>query len=80
MKSTLVLLLISSMFVCALAQTAPRRSSGANMPAGYWPLEKSQPLVDKTQTVSLAPDLSHLTAGERAAIEKLLEVGKIFQS
>ncbi|HEY0547057.1 MAG TPA: hypothetical protein VGC91_16890, partial [Pyrinomonadaceae bacterium] len=46
----------------------------------YWPLEKSQPLVDKTQTVSLAPDLSHLTAGERAAIEKLLEVGKIFQS
>ncbi|MBV9210643.1 MAG: NUDIX hydrolase [Acidobacteria bacterium] len=80
MKSTLVMLLISTMFVPALAQRASRGSSGANMPAGYWPLEKSQPLVDKTQTVRLAPDLSNLTAGERAAIEKLLEAGKIFQS
>ncbi|HYO64043.1 MAG TPA: zincin-like metallopeptidase domain-containing protein [Pyrinomonadaceae bacterium] len=46
---------------------------------GPWPLERSQPIVEKTQTVRLAPDLSHLSAGERAAVAKLLEVGRIFQ-
>lgn len=51
-----------------------------NLPAGYWPLEKSQPIIDKTQTIRLAPDLSHLTVSERQAIEKLLEVGQLFQS
>jgi hypothetical protein len=50
------------------------------LPAGYWPLEKSQPIVEKTQTIKLAPDLSQLGAGERGAVAKLLEVGKIFQS
>src|SRR6185369_11804385 len=40
---------------------------------------KSQPITDKTQTVHLAPDLSHLSPGERTAVAKLLEVGKIFQ-
>ncbi|HEU4433635.1 MAG TPA: hypothetical protein VFR51_09575 [Pyrinomonadaceae bacterium] len=47
--------------------------------AGYWPLEKSQPLIDKTQTITLAPDLSKLTAGEKKAVAKLIEVGRIFQ-
>src|SRR5438046_5957963 len=48
--------------------------------ASEWPLEKSQPIVDKTQTIRLAPDLSQLSAGERNAVAKLLEVGKIFQN
>jgi hypothetical protein len=61
------------------AQTSLRRTSGANVPSGYWPLEKSQAIIEKMQTVRLAPDLSHLAAGERAAIGKLLEVGQIFQ-
>jgi hypothetical protein len=47
---------------------------------GYWNLEKSKPVIDKTQTVRLAPDISDLSSGERKAIEKLNEVGKIFQS
>ena len=55
------------------------RINTQSLPQGYWPLEKSQPIIDKTQTLRLAPDLSHLTAGERRAVEKLLEVGKIFQ-
>ena len=49
------------------------------LPAGYWPVEKSQPLIDKTQTIRLAPDLSKLSEGERKAVSKLLEVGQIFQ-
>jgi hypothetical protein len=63
-----------------LAQTGRRPSSRtAAMPAGYWPLEKSAPLVERTQATRLAPDLSHLTAGERTAVARLLEVGRIFQ-
>ncbi|HSK63909.1 MAG TPA: hypothetical protein VK893_08715, partial [Pyrinomonadaceae bacterium] len=46
---------------------------------GYWPLEKSQPLIDKTQTIRLAPDISKLSDGERKAVVKLIEVGQIFQ-
>jgi hypothetical protein len=63
-----------------LAQTASRPPrAAAPLPAGYWPLEKSRPLVERTQTTRLAPDLSHLAAGERAAVARLLEAGKIFQ-
>ena len=49
------------------------------LPTGYWPLEKSQPLIEKTQTITLSPDLSKLSAGERTAVAKLIEVGQIFQ-
>ncbi|HJP95299.1 MAG TPA: zincin-like metallopeptidase domain-containing protein [Pyrinomonadaceae bacterium] len=49
------------------------------LPAGYWPLEKSQPLIDKTQTIRLTSDLSKLSDGERKAVAKLIEAGQIFQ-
>ncbi len=49
------------------------------LPAKYWPLERSQPIVEKTQSIQLTPDLSVLTPGERQALGKLLEVGNIFQ-
>ena len=49
------------------------------LPAGYWPLEKSQPIIDKTQTIRLSGDLSKLSDGERRAVAKLIEVGQIFQ-
>jgi hypothetical protein len=46
---------------------------------GYWPLDKSRPIVDKTQTIRLAPDTSKLSEGERRAVARLIEVGQIFQ-
>jgi hypothetical protein len=49
------------------------------LPTGYWPIEKSQPLIDKTQTIRLSGDLSKLSDGERKAVAKLIEVGQIFQ-
>jgi len=49
------------------------------LPTGYWPLEKSQPIIDKTQTIRLAPDLSKLSEGERKAVARLIEAGHIFQ-
>jgi hypothetical protein len=66
--------------VMAFAQSTSRMKNPTTLPPGYWPLEKSQPIIDKTQTIRLDPGLSQLTAGERSAVEKLLEVGKIFQS
>ncbi|HSS19190.1 MAG TPA: zincin-like metallopeptidase domain-containing protein [Pyrinomonadaceae bacterium] len=73
---TLLLILVSG----TLAQTNSRMKPLAKLPDGYWPLEKSQPIVDKTQTIRLSPELSQLTPGERKAVANLLEVGKIFQS
>src|SRR5215218_995410 len=49
------------------------------LPTGYWPLEKSQPLIEKTQTIRLSGDLSRLSEGERKAVARLIEVGYIFQ-
>ena len=72
--------LILCLFVLASAQSRSRQRPTTTPPPGYWPLEKSQPIIDKTQTIRLAPDLSHLTGGERKAVANLLEVGKIFQS
>lgn len=77
-----LLAVLSCLSTCllALGQTGSLMKSANNLPSGYWPLEKSQPIIDKTQTIRLAPDLSHLSEGERTAITKLLEAGRIFQS
>lgn len=77
MNKTIVFIL--SLSICAVAQTGTVMKPSENLPAGYWPVEKSQPLVDRTRTIKLAPDLSHLSKGEQTAVAKLLEVGKIFQ-
>ena len=63
-----------------LAQTSARRPAQAGLPPGYWPEEKSRPLIEKTGEVRLAPDVSHLSEGERRAVARLIEVGKIFQA
>jgi hypothetical protein len=82
MKSTALVVLLLSFALCsvAFAQVKPRRAAApAGLPEGYWPLERSQPIVEKTQTIRLAPDLSHLSEGERRAVAKLIAAGHIFQ-
>jgi hypothetical protein len=49
-----------------------------DLPDGYWSLEQAKEVLDKTRTVTLDPDLSSLTAAERAATQKLIQVGIIF--
>ena len=80
MIKVLVVTMLLSSFVLTFAQSTSRNRSAQSLPPGYWPLEKSQPVIDKTQTIRLAPDLSQLSANERKAVASLLEVGKIFQS
>lgn len=76
MKQLFSFLLILTTFVAFVPAQLPKRAS---LPTGYWSLEKSQPVLDKMQTIRLAPDLSTLSAGERRVITLLNEVGKIFQ-
>jgi len=59
-----------------LLLSAPGRSA-AQLPAGYWSLEQSQPLLDRTLEITLAPDLSALAPGELEAVQRLLEAGEI---
>jgi len=79
MYKLLATTLILTTVAITLAQTNSRMKPQPNASNGYWPIEKSQPIIDKTQTITLAPDLSQLTAAERIAVAKLLEVGQIFQ-
>lgn len=44
-----------------------------------WAPDRVQAILDKTQTIRLAPSLAHLSPGERVAVAKLIEVGRIFQ-
>ena len=61
----------------ALAQ--PAAPTQALTLARAWTPAQVQTVLDKTQTTRLAPDLSHLSAGEQVAVRKLVEVGRIFQ-
>jgi len=79
-KQLLTITTLMTFLSSALAQTGSRMKSSKDLPPGYWPLEKSQPIIDKTQTIRLTPDLSHLNEAERKAVGKLLEVGRIFQT
>jgi len=60
-----------------LALSAPSPAVAADPTA--WSQLQTREILDRTQTIRLAPDLSHLGEGERAAVAKLLEVGQIFQ-
>ena len=44
---------------------------------GYWSLEQAHEILDKTRRIKLDPDLSALSAGERAAAAKLIRLGGI---
>jgi len=69
------LMVISSLFIpmCSGIFAADQ------LPEGYWTPQQSQPILDKTLMVRLAPDLSHLSQQERQTIDLLLQVGEIIQ-
>lgn len=81
LRKTVPAFIILIVIACpvSLAQIADRQLE-VKLPPLYWPVAKSQPVIDKVGVVTLSPDLSHLTAGESKAVRKLLEAGVIFQS
>ncbi len=70
MSMMVVLLMIAFAALPAFAQ---------DLPAGYAPLSETQPIVDKTLRVHLSPDVSALSAAEKAVVSTLIEAGEIVQ-
>jgi hypothetical protein len=65
--------------VLATIMTMAANAQEKTVPPGYWTEEQSGKILEKVGTIRLAPDLSRLTAGERGAVDDLLQVGHIFQ-
>ena len=55
-------------------------SAAAELPPGYWDTNQSQVILDVTLEVTLAPDLSQLTAAESQAVLELLAAGQVRQA
>jgi hypothetical protein len=67
--------------LAAGARSGPAAGAAVDdLPEGTWSEREIRPILEKTLTLRLDPDLSALSAGERVAVEKLLEVGRIFQT
>lgn len=67
-----LLLLLVGLAGTALAAAQPE-------PHPEWSPAQTREILGRTQTIRLAPDVSHLRPGEREAVAKLIEVGQIFQ-
>jgi hypothetical protein len=63
----------------SLPAAAAQAPAVAPAPAREWSPALVQEILDKTRTTRLSPGLSHLGPGERVAVDKLVEVGRIFQ-
>lgn len=60
-----------------LAASSLAGHAAAQLPPGYWDAQRSQPLLDRTLEITLAPALVELEASERRAVQRLLEAGEI---
>ena len=55
-------------------------NAAAELPDGYWGVERTQPILDSRLKVTLDPDLEHLSPAEREALDALLAAGRIMQA
>jgi hypothetical protein len=68
---------LSFLYFCLLPVAFP---AAAELPDGYWPSERTQPILDARLKVTLDPDLGHLSPAELQALEALLEAGRIMHT
>jgi len=52
-------------------------ATAAELLPDYWPVEKTQPILDTTLRLTLDPDLSQLTEAESRAVGELIAAGEI---
>ena len=73
--------LISLLLAAALsAAPLPAAQDTAAAREGYWSAAQRRAVLDATRTLRLAPDLSQLGPGERAAVGHLLAAGALVQT
>lgn len=68
------------MLLGAVGLLVLKLSAAADLPPGYWDEARAQELLEKTQTVRLAPDLSALSSEEREALRHLFRAGEVMQT
>ena len=68
---------VFAILIIAVVVTVP--SAAQKRGPAAWSVSQAQAILDRTSRTVLAPDLSHLTPGERVAVARLLSVGRIFQ-
>ncbi len=68
------------LFLPALMLAVAMPVAFAETPDGYWDATKRSAVLDTTRTLTLDPDLSALSSGERAAVDHLLAAGAIVQT
>jgi hypothetical protein len=68
------LIVVLTLVLCSCAAS---KVASVKLPEGYWSEEESQKILDKTLTIRLDPDLSHLSDTEREVVRILIEVGGI---
>jgi hypothetical protein len=71
---------VSVAFLVFSAWPAFAQGPAPTLPPGYMPVEKSRPLVERAGPLRITTDISDLSAGEKAAVGKLLQAGAIFQT
>lgn len=74
MRTILALTLATTMSLAAQPAATP-----PSIPDGYWSEARSGEILAKTETIRLAPDLSHLTAAEQSALADLFQAGLLMQ-
>ena len=73
---------LSLLFIALAAApmaVVPAQIPPAATKADVWTPAQTQEILSRTQTIRLAPEISHLSSAERTAVGKLIEVGGIFQ-
>lgn len=65
--------------VLLLTLSLPATLAAGAAASDDWAAARQRQVLDRTETLRLAPDLAPLSAGERRAVDELLAVGRIFQ-
>lgn len=74
MRKRLITTLIATLTGLGITLAA---SASDALPKAYWGPDKALPILDKTITLTLAPDLSGLSPAERKAVDDLLQAGEL---
>ncbi len=71
------ILLLLSLLLYGYSPASRCLAAEPDLPEGYWEEAAADAILDKTLRVTLGPDLSRLSDGERTAVEHLLEAGRV---
>jgi hypothetical protein len=55
-------------------------TDATELPDGYWPADRTQPILDARRRITLAPDLGQLSPAELQAVDALIEAGRIMHT